>query len=144
MNRSIVASIWVGGAVLALLLYAVGPFDVMQGLWLAIDRVQYVLGHSVAVLLRQSFGLIHAVALALFAVFLVLAALGGQRGVRGGGVAGVSALFVGLIVVGGYGSRLCWLAALLVALAGALHMTQRLTGGPARTPWTGGERRRRA
>lgn len=144
MRRNTIATVWVGGAVLAVVLYAIGPWDVVHNLWLSVDRLQYVIGNSLGVLFNQGFDFVHAVALALFAVFLVLAMLGSQRGMRGGGVLGTSALFVGLVAIGGYESRLCWLAALLVALTGAVHMTQRLLTGPARSPWTEQDRRRRA
>ncbi len=43
---------------------------------------------------------------------------------------GVTALFLGLVWLGGYQSRLFWLAALAVAGAGALHMTRRLLAAP--------------
>ena len=62
-------------------------------------------------------------------MFLVLGILASQRGLgRGGGMVGISVLFVVLIALGGYESRFCWFAALLVAGAGAFNMTQRLLG----------------
>ncbi len=144
MSRNTVAIVWLGGAMLALLFYLIGPWDVMQSVWLALDRLQYTLNSSITLLFNQAFDVVHAVALALFAVFIALAVLGSQRGVRGGGITGITVLFVGLIVIGGYQSRICWLAALLVAFAGAVHMTQRLLAGSARSPWADQERRRRA
>ncbi|HET6183023.1 MAG TPA: hypothetical protein VFA03_05455 [Acetobacteraceae bacterium] len=132
VRRSTIAAIWLGGAALAVALYLVGPWDVTQSLWAGLDRLQQAVGGALGVLFSQGFDFMHAVALALFAVFLVLAALASARGVRAGGVAGVTALFVGLIWIGGYQSRLCWFAALLVALSGAVHMTQRLLAPPPR------------
>jgi O-antigen ligase len=72
---------------------------------------------------------VRAIAIALFAVFLALGVMASQRG-RGSGLLGVTVLFLALVVVGGYESRLAWLAALIVAAAGALSMTRRLIDGP--------------
>lgn len=144
MNRNTIALVWLGGAVLAALLYLTGPWNVVQNFWLAIDNVQYLLGNSLFVLFHQAFDLVHAVAIALFAVFIVLAALASHRGIRGGGVVGTAVLFVGLLVIGGYNSRLCWLAALIVALVGATHMTQLLLSPRPRSPWAEQGQRHRA
>jgi hypothetical protein len=144
MNRNTIALVWLGGAVLAALLYLAGPWNVVQNFWLAIENLQYLLGNSLFVLFHQAFDLVHAVAIALFAVFIVLSILASRRGIRGGGVAGITALFVGLVVVGGYNSRLCWLAALIVALVGATHMTQLLLSSRPRSPWTEQGQRHRA
>ena len=145
MRPNTIALIWLGGAVLAALFYLIGPWDVMQSVWLTLDRVQYLLGDSIGLLFNQAFDLVRAVALALFAVFIVLAIVASQRGTGAQGVIGITALFIGLIAIGGYQSRLCWLAALLVALTGAIHMSQRLSAGRARSAtWAEPERRRRA
>jgi hypothetical protein len=144
MNRNTIALVWLGGAVLAALLYLTGPWNFVQNFWLAIDNLQYLLGNSLFVLFHQAFDLVHAVAIALFAVFIVLAVLASHRGIRGGGVVSTTVLFVGLLVIGGYNSRLCWLAALIVALVGATHMTQLLLSPRPRSPWTEQGQRHRA
>ena len=129
---------------MAALLYLARPWNVMQSFWLVIDSLQNLFGNSLFLLFHQAFDLVHAVAIALFAVFVVLAILASRQGVRGGGVVGITALFVGLIAIGGYNSRLCWLAALIVALVGATHMTQLLLTPRRRSPWAGQDQRRSA
>lgn len=143
MQRSTIALVWLGGLVLAALIYLTGPYHVLAAVWNGVDQLQYLVANVVAALFGQAFEAVRALALALFAVFLVLGFLASQKGVRPGGLLGITVLFVGLIAIGGYHSRLCWLAALLVALAGALHMTQRLLLPSARTPWDAAAQRRR-
>ena len=144
MSRNTIALVWLSGAVLAALLYVAGPWNVVQSFWLVIDKLQYLLGNSLSVLFSQAFDVVHAVAIAMFAVFIVLVVLASRRGIRGGGTVGITAFFVGLVAIGGYNSRLCWLAALIVALVGATHMTQLLLSPRPRSPWAEQHQRRRA
>ncbi len=145
MSRNTVALIWLAGIVLAILLYVAGPGHFIGLMLAGVDRAEWVVANAIGFLSMQTFDLVRAAAIALFAVFLALGGLASQRGVgRGSGLVGVSVLFVVLIVIGGYDSRFCWFAALLVAGAGAVSMTQRLLWGPPRSPWqTGGDRRSR-
>jgi hypothetical protein len=150
VNRNIVALVWLGGVVLAVALYLVGPGSFIGASLAALSRVEWVIANSIAFLSAQTFDLVRAAAIALFVVFLVLGGLAKQKGVgRGGGLVGLSVLFVVLIALGGYQSRFCWLAALLVAGAGAVSMTQRLLSPPLRGLWrfgayrNGGESRPR-
>jgi hypothetical protein len=53
-------------------------------------------------------------------------------------------LFVVLLALGGYESRLCWFAALLVAGVGAFSLTQRLLGPPLRNRWRAEQFERRS
>ena len=144
MARNIVALVWLGGAVLAVALYLTGPGPLINASLAALARVEWAIANSIAFLSAQTFDLVRAAAIALFVVFLVLGALARQRGVgRGSGLVGLSVLFIVLIALGGYQSHFCWLAALLVAGAGAVGMTQRLLGPPLRGgPWGPGTYRR--
>jgi hypothetical protein len=139
VNRSIVALIWLGGILLTLLLYAAGPAHFINTALSGLNELQWVMGDAIAYVSAQAFDLVRAAAIALFVVFLVLGFVASQRGVgRGGGLVGLSVLFVVLVSIGGYDSRLCWFAALLVAAAGAISMTQRLLGPPIRGAWRAG------
>lgn len=141
MRRNTIALVWLGGIVLAAVLYVAGPAFFVGTVLVAVNEVGRVVADSITFLSVQSFELVRAVAIALFAVFLVLGAIAGQRRIRGAGMVGVTVLFVGLLTLGGYESRFCWLAALVVAGAGALHMTQRLLGRPASGAWGDGSLR---
>lgn len=143
MSRNGIALVWLGGILLTVLLYLAGPGHFINAALAALGHAQWVIGDAIAYLSAQTFDLVRAAAIALFAVFLVLGALASQRGVgRGGGMVGISVLFVVLITIGGYESRLCWFAALVVAGAGAVGMTQRLLRPPAHAPWRSAEHRR--
>lgn len=143
MNRNVVALVWLGGLLLAVVLYLSGPGPVIGAILAALSRLEWVIANSITFLSAQTFDLVRAVAIALFVVLLVLGFLAKQKGVgRGGGLVGLSVLFVVLIALGGYQSRFCWFAALLVAGAGAVGMTHRLLGPPLRGPWRPGAYRR--
>ena len=143
MSRNIVVLVWFGGVVLALVLYLIGSGPFLNAILAALARAEWMIANGITYLFAQTFDLVRSAAIALFVVFLVLGALAKQRGVgRGSGLVGLSLLFVVLIAVGGYQSRFCWLAALLVAGAGAVGMTQRLLGPPLHGPWRTGNYRR--
>lgn len=143
LGRNIVAVVWLGGIVLALVLYLIGSGPFLDATLAALARAEWVIANGIAYLSTQTFDLVRSAAIALFVVFLVLGALAKQRGIgRGSGLVGLTVLFVVLIALGGYQSRFCWLAALLVAGAGAVSMTQRLLNPPVRGPWRPGADRR--
>ena len=142
MGRNIVALVWFGGLVLALALYLIGSGPFINATLAALARAEWAIANGITYLSTQTFDLVRSAAIALFVVFLVLGTLAKQRGVgRGSGLVGLSVLFVVLIALGGYQSRFCWLAALLVAGAGAIGMTQRLLGPPPHGPWRTGSYR---
>ncbi len=143
MQRNTIALVWLGGILLAALLYLSGPAHFINATIAVIDRLQWALAGWVGFITVQAFDLVRAAAIALFAVFLVLGIIASQRG-RGSGMIGVTVLFIGLTALGGYQSRFCWSVALLVAGAGAVSMTQRLLGASSRAPWRMGESRRGA
>ncbi len=139
MGRNIVAFVWLGGIALAVVLYLIGPGSFVGATLAVLARAEWAIVNSIAFLSVLTFDLVRAAAIALFVVFLVLGTLAKQRGVgRGGGLVGLTALFAVLIALGGYESRFCWFAALLVAGAGAVGMTQRLLAPPVRGPWRSG------
>jgi hypothetical protein len=143
VGRKTVAFVWLGGIVLAVGLCLIGPGAFINANLAALAQAEWVIAISIALLSAQTSDLVRAAAIALFVVFLVLGALAKQRGLgQGSGLVGLTVLFVVLIALGGYQSRFCWLAALLVAGAGAVGMTQRLLGPPLRRPWGPGTYRR--
>jgi hypothetical protein len=136
VTRTTIALVWLGGTILGALLYLTGPAHSIGALLAVIDRAESMGLSVIAFLSTQTFDLVRAAAMALFAVFVVLGILASHRGVgQGSGLVGISVLFVVLIAIGGYQSRFCWFAALLVAGAGAISMTHRLVRPPLRGPW---------
>jgi hypothetical protein len=135
--RNTIALVWLGGIVLAALVYAAGPGHFIYALTASLDQAVWAFQNWIGFVALQAFDAVRAAAIALFAVFLVLGLMAAQRG-RSGGLIGVTVLFVGLVGIGGYESRFFWLAALAVAGAGALNMTRRLIEPSGRAPWRTG------
>jgi hypothetical protein len=136
VTRTTIALVWLGGIILGALLYATGPAHAIGALLAVISRAEWMILSVIAYLSAQTFDLVRAAAIALFAVFVVLGILASHRGVgQGSGLVGISVLFVVLIAIGGYYSHFCWFAALLVAGGGAISMTHRLVLPPSRVPW---------
>ncbi|MEO8714037.1 MAG: hypothetical protein ABI369_03395 [Acetobacteraceae bacterium] len=134
MRRNTVGLVWLGGILLAALVYASGPGHFIAATIAGLDHAVWAFEAWVGFVAVQAFDLVRAAAIALFAVFLVLGVIAGQRG-RGGGMIGVTVLFLALVGLGGYDSRFCWLAALVVAGAGALSMTRRLIEPGGKAGW---------
>ena len=134
VRRQSILRIWVGGLVLAVLLYAIGPdrfFDSFFGFY---DRIEVVFHNLATILGAQVFSVARAAAIAIYIVFSILAFLASQRGHRGFG-AWVTVTVLGAILVWrpfsempAEGSR--WILALLLVVVGALTMTQRLMAAP--------------
>jgi hypothetical protein len=123
--------IWIGGLVLAVALYLVGPdrfFDVIANLS---DEIDAAFRGLVAMLGAQTYGVVRALAIAMYVVFAVLALLASQRGHHGiGALVVVTAVFLVLVwhpftVYPAPISR--WIAALVLVVVGALAMTRRLS-----------------
>ncbi len=133
-------AIWIGGLVLAVALYAVGPdrfldacLNVFDGIAAAFHNVAFMLG-------AQAYGVVRALAIALYAVFVVLAFLAAQRGYRAVGAL-TAVTIVALILVwrpyADYPAPLSrWMGALGLVAVGAIIMTQRLMTVPVRRDGT--------
>ncbi len=128
---------WAVGLALAALVYAVGPdrfvFRVVDSLHVLVWR----LSEAVADLSVLALDLVRALAIGLFATFVVLAVAVARRGGRGrGALLLVSLVF--LILAGGgvegAAPNTRWTAALLVSGVGALVMTGRLRQTGALVP----------
>ena len=128
--------IWIGGFVLAVALYLIGPDRFFDACLNLIDSIDVVFRNLVAQLGMQAYGVVRALALAIYVVFAVLSVLAAQRGHRGfWALIVVSAVFMMLIwrPLGVYPAPLSrWLAALVLVVIAAIIMTQRLTVTPLR------------
>jgi hypothetical protein len=128
-----VTLVWVGGIVLAVLAYVVGPSHVVTVVLQALEQAAAFVRDLAHQLTSATIAVLRAAAIGLFGTFVGLTLLGLRRG--GGGIGGlivVSLLFL-LLVWGadgeGSGSNLRWVAALVIAGLSALSATQRLRGG---------------
>lgn len=139
VRRQTILSIWVGGAILAVVLYVVGPDRFLSMLLDTIDNLEAALHHLLYVLGAQAFNVVRALALAIFVVFVILALIAAYRGLRAIGALIVVSLGFLILVwrpdafyTASVGR---WFAALVLAIIGAVVMTQRLlTPPPASRP----------
>jgi hypothetical protein len=141
VRRESILLIWIGGLVLAAALYAIGPDRFLDVCLAAIDAMDAAFRHLVFTLGAQVFGVVRALAIALYVVFAVLAILSSGRGLGGIGAL-VMLTLVDLVLLwrpfDPYPAPLSrWILALCLVLAGAIVMTQRLLGPPrmARGPY---------
>ncbi len=136
MRRQTIIGIWIGGAILALALYVVGPDNFLSALLDALDNLEAAFHRMLDFLGAQAFNVVRALAIAIFVVFVVLAVMAAYRGQKAIGALIVVTLgFLILVwrpdaVHAGSISR--WFTALLIAIVGAVVMTQRLLSPPPR------------
>jgi hypothetical protein len=141
LDRRTIGLVWLGGIVLMAVLYVIGPQHVIQACEDAITRVLWFVGDIVDTLMSRAFDAVRAAAIALYVVFVVLAALASRRGLRvGGAVVVATLLFLLLVRTNWYEPGTKWLSAAIVAAVAAGVMTSRLMRSspgardPAR-PW---------
>ena len=134
MRRESILLIWIGGIVLAVALYLIGPDRFLDALLNVFDTIDMAFHNLAFVLGAQAYGVVRALALAIYVVFAVLAVLASQRGHRGfWPLIIVSVLFLMLVwrpYEDGFVPISRWCAALLMVLVGAVLMSQRLTSPP--------------
>ena len=132
VRRDRILWVWVGGAVLAVALYVIGPDRFFDQVLDAIDGFDAAIRGFVAALGVQAYGVIRAAAIAVYVVFVVLAFMASNRGQRGiGALMAVTLVFLMFVwrPYDAYPAPISrWIAALILALAGAMVMTRRLTG----------------
>lgn len=128
--------IWVGGLVLAVALYLIGPDRFFDVCLVLIDGIDAVFRNLVVELGAQTYGVVRAFAIAIYVVFAVLAFLASQRGRRGfWALIVVTAAFMVLVwrPYAVYPAPIGrWIAALVLVVIAAAAMTQRLTMMPPR------------
>jgi hypothetical protein len=136
VRREGILAIWIGGFVLAVLLYLIGPDRFWDVCMVLIDQVEAVFRNLLISLGAQTYGVIRALAIAMYVVFAVLAVLASQRGMRGIGALMVVTVAFLVLVWRPYTYYPApigrWMAALILVIVGAVVMTQRLTGGTFR------------
>ncbi len=141
MDRRTIGLIWIGGIVLMVVLYLVGPQHFIQACEAYLSRLWWDLGDLIETLSERAFDVVRAAAIALYAVFVVLAILAHWRGLRSAGALFiVSALFLLLVGTRWYEPGTRWFSAAVLAGVGAAAMTARLLHPPPmprdpRNPW---------
>jgi uncharacterized membrane protein YfcA len=128
--------IWVGGFILAVALYWIGPDRFIDACWNLLDTIDAMFRNLADELGARTYGMVRAFALAIYVVFAVLCVLASQLGHRG---------FWPLVVVSSVFGMLTWrpfsfypaplgrwMAALVLVVVAALVMTKRLTAAPPR------------
>ncbi len=136
MRREQILMIWVGGFVLAVALYLVGPDRFIDACWNLFDSIDVSLRDFAAQLGARAYGVVRAAAIAIFVVFAVLCVLASRQGHRGfWPFIVVSVVFMVLTwhPFGVYPAPLSrWLVALIMVIIAAVIMTQRLVTPPRR------------
>ncbi len=128
--------IWIGGFVLAIALYVIGPDRFIDTWWAVFDAIDATLRDLVAQLGVRTYGVVRAFAIAIYVVFVVLCILASRRGHHGfWALIVVTVVFLALTghpfdVYPAPLSR--WLVALILVAVAAVVMTQRLIGPPLR------------
>lgn len=136
VDRRVIALIWVGGAVLMALIYGIGTQQFLAACEAMLMAMARFLDTVFATLMWRAFEVMRAAAIALYAVFVVLALLAIRRGQRAGGMLiGVSLVFLLLVRTDWYDPGTKWFAAaLLTAIAAAVTTKRLLRNGPPREP----------
>jgi hypothetical protein len=134
VRREQILMIWIGGFVLAVALYIVGPDRFIDACWDLLDTVDATLRDLAAQLGARTYSVARATAIAIYVVFAVLCILASRRGQRGfWPLIVVTAVFMALTwhPFGIYPAPLSrWLVALALVVVAAIIMTQRLTSPP--------------
>jgi hypothetical protein len=134
MRREHILMIWIGGFVLAVALYLIGPDRFLEACWNLIDTIDDAFRDLVAQLGVRTYGVVRAFAIAIYVVFAVLCVLASRRGHHGlWPLIVVTAVFFMLTghPFGIYPEPLSrWIAALVLVVVAALVMTQRVTAPP--------------
>jgi hypothetical protein len=136
VRREHILMIWIGGFVLAIALYLIGPDRFIDACLALFDTIDATLRQLVAQLGVRTYGVVRAFALAIFVVFAVLCVLASRQGHRGfWPFIVVTAVFMVLTwqPFGVYPAPLSrWIVALALVVIAALIMTRRLTLPPMR------------
>jgi hypothetical protein len=124
--------IWLGGIILMVALYVVGPERFIAVFEDYISRLWWFLDDVIDALARRAYEVVHAAAIALYAVFVALALTARWRGQRSGGALFVvTLLFLLLVGTRWYDPGTSWFVAAVLAGVGAVVMTNRLVRPPA-------------
>jgi len=147
LDRRIIALVWIGGGLLMAVVYAIGPQHFLAACEAFIVSAVRFVDDLVATLMWRAFEVMRAAAIALYAVFVVLAVLAMRRGLRAGGMlVGVSLVFLLLVRTDWYDPGTKWLAAAVLTAVAAAVTTKRLLYAPPprdpANPWGAAYRRK--
>jgi hypothetical protein len=136
LDRRIIGLVWIGGVLLMAAVYAIGPQHFLAECEAFVRTLAQLIDDLLTTLMWRAFEVMRAAAIALFAVFLALSALGIRRGLRVGGMlVGVSIVFLLLVRTNWYDPATKWSAAASVAAVAAAVTTRRLLHvSPSRDP----------
>jgi hypothetical protein len=133
------ALIWIGGLALAALIYLVGADQFMDAVAVALNALDATFRHVLFTLGTQLFGVVRALTIALYVVFVILAVLSASRGRGGVGALIFISILYALLTwrpfedypppVGR------WIVAFALVLVAAIVMTQRLLASPRDGRW---------
>jgi hypothetical protein len=139
VRRESLAVIWVGGLILAVLIYVVGPDRFLDTVLNALDALDFGFRTLIQTLGMQIYGVVRALAIALYVVFVVLALLASSRGRHGIGAIIVVTLLFAMLVWRPYAYDPAppgrWIVAFALMLVSAIIMTQRLMRAPHDGRW---------
>jgi hypothetical protein len=131
MDRRAIGLIWLGGIVLMVAIYAIGPQHFIATCEQFIADAVGWLGDLIDTLMQRAFDAVRAAAIAMYVVFVVLAVLAMHRGLRTGGMlVVVSVVFLLLARTDWYGSDTRWFAAAVLTTIAAMVLTKRLIQAP--------------
>jgi hypothetical protein len=134
MQRQTIGIIWIGGLVLALVLYLIGPDSVLTACLDLLAALDDAFHAFLSFLGTQAFNVVRAAAIAIFIVFLVLAFLAASKGLRAGWARVIVPITFLMLVWGPAnamtGSISRWFAALVLVIISGGVMTQRLLAPP--------------
>ena len=145
MDRRTIGLVWVGGIVLMVAIYVVGPQDFIAACEHFVADALAWLSRLIDTLTLRAFEVVRAAAIAMYVVFVVLAVLAMGRGLHVGGMLFVvSVVFLLLVRTDWYEPGTKWLAAAVLAAVAAVMLTKRLIRGPRprnpADPWGRGVR----
>ena len=131
MDRRSIGLIWVGGAVLMVVIYLIGPQHFLATCQQLISDAFWWLNDFVVALTQRAFEVVRAAAIALYVVSVVLAVLAIRRGLRAGGMmVVVTIVFLVLVRTDWYDEGTKWLAAAVLTAISAIVLTSRLMHPP--------------
>jgi hypothetical protein len=131
LDRRLIALVWICGFMLMAAVYAIGPQHFLATCEALIAATARFLGELSATLMWRAFEVTRAAAIALYAVFVVLAVLAARRGLRiGGMLVGVTLVFLLLVRTDWYDPGTKWLAAALLTAVAAGMATKLLLYPP--------------
>ena len=145
MDRRTIGLIWVGGLVLMLAIYVIGPQNFIATCEQFVAEGVVWLSNFIDTLTQRAFEVVRAAAIAMYVVFVVLAVMAMGRGQHAGGMLFVvSLVFLRLVRTEWFEPGPKWLAACVLAAVAAGTLTKRLLHAPRprnpADPWSMGSR----